>query len=325
MWTCHISSLHINMGPIDYLPMARKHSVWNAAVAALPFWTADLEAHVLSSTIEQVDNAFFYSKSMHLLCQQSDEILFGCFVTTLNATFESKLALDDKGYASGSENFNIPTLFRRTSKIHHMSSVQNASFDPNQVTPCSTSTKESHCRPVHRCLTFSSSKEDDDDTPTDKIPSLNSTLPVQYHTDAFQWSPSKCTLNAYVTLEAEGEVEEDFQTVPLDGEHWDMEEIHDRPLCIHEHSLPHGLCPYPCPYLDYQASLYDDTLDLSNISEFKDLMTTSSDQEIPALNDIGHWKRLWLEINIYLHMNSRHSNYFVSLSRLDFLWHFHNN
>ena len=42
----------------------------------------------------------------------------------------------------------------------------------------------------------------------------------------------------YVTLEA-AEEEEDFQTVPLNDEHWDMEEIPDRHLCIHEHSLPH--------------------------------------------------------------------------------------
>ena len=98
-----------------------------------------------------------------------------------------------------------------------------------------------------------------------------------------------CTLNAYVTLEAEKEeVEEDFQTVPLDGEHWDMEEIPDRHLCIHEHSLPHRLCPYPCPYSDYQTSSYYDTLDLSDISEFEDLMTTSSDEDIPALDDIGY-------------------------------------
>ena len=50
---------------------------------------------------------------------------------------------------------------------------------------------------------------------------------VQYHTDAFQQQPSKCTLNAYITLEAEEEeeVEEYFQTVPLNDEHWDMEEI----------------------------------------------------------------------------------------------------
>ena len=89
--------------------MAREYSVWNATVAALQFWTGDLEAHVLSSTIEQVYNVFFSTTSTHLLCQQSEEILFGCFVTTLNAAFESKLALEDEGYESCSENFDIPT------------------------------------------------------------------------------------------------------------------------------------------------------------------------------------------------------------------------
>ena len=108
--------------------MAREYSIWNAAVAALQFWTGDLEVHVLSSTIEQVYNAFFYSTSTHLLCQQSDEILFSCFMTILNATFESKLALEDKGYESNSENFNIPTPLRRTSKIHNVSSVENRSL-----------------------------------------------------------------------------------------------------------------------------------------------------------------------------------------------------
>ena len=96
-------------------------------------------------------------------------------------------------------------------------------------------------------------------------------------------------MNAYVTLEAEEEVEEeDFQTVPLDDEHWDMEEIPDKHLCIHEHSLPHGLCPYPCPYSDYQASSYYDTLDLSDISEFEDLITTSSNEDIPGLEDVRY-------------------------------------
>ena len=37
--------------------------VWNTAVAALQFWTADLKAHVLSSATEQVYNAFFYTTS----------------------------------------------------------------------------------------------------------------------------------------------------------------------------------------------------------------------------------------------------------------------
>ena len=96
------------MDPINYWPMAREYSIWNAAVAALQFWTADLEAHVLGSAIEHVYNAFFYSTSTHLLCQQPDEVLFSHFVTTLNAAFDSKLALEDEGYEIGSENFNVP-------------------------------------------------------------------------------------------------------------------------------------------------------------------------------------------------------------------------
>ena len=47
------------MNVTDNWPMARGYSVWNATVAALQFWTADLKAHVLSSTIEQVYKAFF--------------------------------------------------------------------------------------------------------------------------------------------------------------------------------------------------------------------------------------------------------------------------
>ena len=272
------------MNTTDYWPMAREYSIWNSTVAALQFWTADLEVDVLSSTIEQVYNALFYSASTHLLCQQSDKILFGCFMTTLNATFESKLALEDKGYESSSENFNIPTPLRRTSKIHHISSVKNTSFD--QVTSHSTGTNQSHHRPVHRCLTYSSS-DNDDDTCTDEIPSPDSTPQLQHHVDALQQPSSKYTLNAYVNLEEEEE-EEDFQTVLLDDEHWDMEEIPDRHLCIHEHSLPNGLCPYPCLYLHYQTSSYYDTLDLSDISEFEDLMATSSTKDIPTLDEVGY-------------------------------------
>ena len=152
------------MNTRDHWPMAREYSVWNAAVAALQFWRANLKAHVLSSAIEQVYNAFIYSTSMHLLHQQSDEILFGHFMTTLNAAFE-KLALEDKGYESGSKNFNIPTSLRRTSKIHHISLIENVSFDPDPVIPCSTGTKPSNHRPVHRFLTYSSSEGDDDTLP----------------------------------------------------------------------------------------------------------------------------------------------------------------
>ena len=62
-------------------------------------------------------------------------------MTTLNAAFESKLALEDEGYESGSENFDIPTPLRRTSKIHNFSSVENTSFDPDPVTLCTTGTR----------------------------------------------------------------------------------------------------------------------------------------------------------------------------------------
>ena len=78
--------------------------------SCIEFWTA--EPHILSSTIEQVYTTFFYTTSTHLLHQQSEEVLFGHFVTTLNAAFESKLTLEDEGYESGSENVNIPTPLR---------------------------------------------------------------------------------------------------------------------------------------------------------------------------------------------------------------------
>ena len=64
-----------------------------------------------------------------------------------------------------------------------------------------------------------------------------------------------------------------------------MEEIPETHLCLHEHSVLHELCPYPCPYLDYTSSLYYDTLDLGDISEFEDLMTTSSNEDMPTMLD----------------------------------------
>ena len=72
----------------------------------------------------------------------------------------SKLALEDEGYESGSENLNIPTPLQRTFRIHHISSIKNASFNPVPVTPCST--WDSQLIPVCRRLTYRSS--DDDNT-----------------------------------------------------------------------------------------------------------------------------------------------------------------
>ena len=82
--------------------------------------------------------------------------------------------------------------------------------------------------------------------------------------------------------------EEDFQMVPLNNDHWTSEEIPNRILCIHEHGLPHRLCPYPCPYANYQIPFHIDSLDFSDILEFEEYMVTSSKEEIPALEDMPY-------------------------------------
>ena len=92
----------------DYL-LAREYSVWNAAVSALQFWTAYLEESSLNSALEQVFMTFFHMETRHTLHQYSDKSLFNHFMTTLNSAFEQKLALEDEGYKSGSENFDLPT------------------------------------------------------------------------------------------------------------------------------------------------------------------------------------------------------------------------
>ena len=38
--------------------------------------------------------------------------------------------------------------------------------------------------------------------------------------------------------------------------------------------------------MDSTPAWYQDTLDLSDISDFKDVMTTSNDEDIPALDDV---------------------------------------
>ena len=77
--------------------------------------------------------------------------------------------------------------------------------------------------------------------------------------------------------------EEDFQTVPMDDEHWTTDKVPERTFCIHENRLPNNVCQYPCPYGNSNSALYMDSLDLSNISDYKDYMiTTSDDKELPG-------------------------------------------
>ena len=115
--------------------MAREYFIWNAAIASLQFWTADLDPVTLGRATEQVYTTFFYSSSSHKLHQQSDEILFGHFVITLNATFDQQLSLADEGYESGSDTVDLPTPLRKTPRIHHVSCMEHTSFNPAPVTP----------------------------------------------------------------------------------------------------------------------------------------------------------------------------------------------
>ena len=123
------------MNIADYWPMVREYSIWNAAIPSLQFWTADLDPVTLGRATEEVYSAFFYSSSSHTLRQQSDEILFGHFMIALNATFDQQLWLADEGYERGSNTINLPTPLRKTPRIHHVSSFEHASFDPDPVTP----------------------------------------------------------------------------------------------------------------------------------------------------------------------------------------------
>ena len=123
------------MNIADYWPMTREYSIWNATIASLQFWTADLGPVTLSMATEEVYYAFFYSTSTHILHQQSDKILFGHFMIALNAAFDQQLALADEGYESSSDTINLPTPLRKTPRIHNVSSIEHALFNLDPVTP----------------------------------------------------------------------------------------------------------------------------------------------------------------------------------------------
>ena len=63
--------------------------------------------------------------------------------------------------------------------------------------------------------------------------------------------------------------DEDFQTVPMDDEHWTTEMVPERTFCIHETGLPNNMCPYPCLYGTNNTTSYIDSLDLSDISRYQ--------------------------------------------------------
>ena len=79
--------------------------------------------------------------------QLSEDVLFGHFVIALNAAFTQQLSLADEGYESGSDTVDLPTPLRKTPCIHHVSSMEHASFNPAHTTPHSTVTITHHSSP----------------------------------------------------------------------------------------------------------------------------------------------------------------------------------
>ena len=120
------------------------------------------------------------------------------------------------------------------------------------------------------CLAF----EEDDDSSIDSNP---------LHGSMEQSSSTEDPMAHYLTSADEEVVEEHFPPAPLSDDVWMEELVPNRHSCIHEHSQ-HDLCPYPCPYsLDelHLAPEYVSTsqyIDLSNIFNFPDVITTASNE-----------------------------------------------
>ena len=204
------------MDVTQYWSFARECTIWNTTVSALQFWTEDLKPNILSVTTERVYMAFFCSESSQQLCTLSEEILFGCFVTTLNDTFESELAQEDEGYESGSESLNIPTPLCRAPWLYHVSTHDNLSFGPATLTAHSPH-QPGNLNAMCCHLTF---KEDDDSS----IDSNTFHARTEHHSPVGH--PVACYLSS--TDNNEEEEEKHFPTAPLNDDVWMEKPVPDR-------------------------------------------------------------------------------------------------
>ena len=115
------------------------------AIEHLPTWTESRSKLGIAS--ECVYTTFFWTPTSHTLRQLSEDVLFGRFVIALNAAFTQQLSLADEGYESGSDTVELPTPLRKIPRIHHMSSMEHASFSPAYITPHSTVIITHHSSP----------------------------------------------------------------------------------------------------------------------------------------------------------------------------------
>ena len=121
------------------------------------------------------------------------------------------------------------------------------------ITPCSS--PQTPTRPVHHHLSFNSDSDQDPDS-----------------TPGYSDSPD----------------EEDFPMVPLDDKHWTSDIVPERTFCIHKNGLPNNVCQHPCLYGSNDTASYMDSLDLSDILDYEDYMVTSSDEELPGMEEVPY-------------------------------------
>ena len=128
------------METAEYWLMACEYGIWNDAITSLQFWAEDLNPITLGIASEHVYTTFFWTPTSHTLHQLYEDVLFGCFVIALNAAFTQQLSLADEGYESGSNTADLPIPLHKTPHIHHVSSMEHASFDLAHTTPCHPAT-----------------------------------------------------------------------------------------------------------------------------------------------------------------------------------------
>ena len=131
----------------EYWLMTCEYGIWNAAITSLQFWAEDLNPITLGIASECVYTTFFWTPMSHTLHQLPEDVLFGHFVIALNAAFTQQLSLADEGYKNGSNTAVLPTPLQKTPHIHHISSMEHASFDPAHTTPCHPATILNHGSP----------------------------------------------------------------------------------------------------------------------------------------------------------------------------------
>ena len=266
------------METAEYWLMACKYAIWNTTIASLQFWAEDHDPITLGIASECIYTTFFWTSTSHTLCQLSEDVLIGRFVIALNAAFTQQLSLADKGYESGSDTVDLPTPFRKTPHIYHVSSMEHASFNPAHTTPCSIvtitpcSSPQTPTRPVHCHLSFNSNSDQDPDG-TSVYSNSSDDDQDPDNTPVYSDSP---------------EEEEDFPTVPLDDKHWTSDIVPERTFCIHENGLPNNVCQNPCPYGSNDTASYMDSLELSEISDYEDYMVTSSNEELPRMEAVHY-------------------------------------